>query len=125
MQCRETSRKVYRRDSSATSPSRSKSMNSWKLWTQLSSSRPSVMVSSEAILNAAILIVDDKEANVLLLRGLLRIAGYTQVSSTLDPATVCALHRENRYDLILLDLQMPGMDGFEVMEGLKVIEADG
>ena len=38
---------------------------------------------------------------------------------------VCALHRKNHYDLILLDLQMPGMDGFQVMEGLKEIETDG
>jgi PAS domain S-box-containing protein len=37
---------------------------------------------------------------------------------------VCALHRQNRHDLILLDLQMPGMDGFQVMEGLKTNEAD-
>ena len=41
------------------------------------------------------------------------------------PAEVCELHRKNRYDLILLDLQMPGMDGFQVMEGLKEIETDG
>ncbi len=38
---------------------------------------------------------------------------------------VCDLHRKNRYSLILLDLQMPGMDGFQVMEGLKEIEEDG
>ena len=35
------------------------------------------------------------------------------------------MHRKNRYDLILLDLQMPGMDGFQVMEGLKAIETEG
>ena len=49
---------------------------------------------------------------------MLREAGYTCVASTMDPREVCALHRK-RYDLILLDLQMPGMDGFQVIEGLK------
>ncbi|MGO4879678.1 MAG: SpoIIE family protein phosphatase [Bryobacteraceae bacterium] len=56
---------------------------------------------------------------------MLRIAGYASVESTTDPYQVCELHRKNRYALILLDLQMPGMDGFQVMEGLKEIEADG
>ncbi|MCX5757403.1 MAG: SpoIIE family protein phosphatase [Candidatus Hydrogenedentes bacterium] len=83
------------------------------------------MVSSSDILNAGILVVDDQEANVRLLEGMLRIAGYTSVESTTDPAAVCDLYRKNRYALILLDLQMPGMDGFQVMEGLKEIEKDG
>jgi serine phosphatase RsbU (regulator of sigma subunit) len=83
------------------------------------------MVTSGDILNARILVVDDKEANVRLIEGMLRVAGYTSVDSTTDPKQVCALHRENRYGLILLDLQMPGMDGFQVMEGLQAIEADG
>src|SRR5437588_911254 len=83
------------------------------------------MVSSAEILSARILIVDDKEANVRLLEGMLRVAGYSSVESTTDPAEVCRLHSENRYSLILLDLQMPGMDGFEVMEGLKKIEQGG
>jgi adenylate cyclase len=56
---------------------------------------------------------------------MLQGAGYVSVSSTRDPRTVCALHREHCYDLILLDLQMPGMDGFQVMEGLKEIETGG
>jgi serine phosphatase RsbU (regulator of sigma subunit) len=83
------------------------------------------MISSADILNAKILVVDDKEANVRLIEGMLRIAGYTDVSSTTNPGDVCALHREQRYSLILLDLQMPGMDGFQVMEGLKEIEQGG
>jgi serine phosphatase RsbU (regulator of sigma subunit) len=77
------------------------------------------------ILKAKILVVDDKEANVRLLEGMLRVAGYTSVTSTFDPAQVCELYREHRYSLILLDLQMPGLDGFQVMEGLKEIEGDG
>jgi serine phosphatase RsbU (regulator of sigma subunit) len=83
------------------------------------------MVTSADILNAKILIVDDKEANVRLIEGMLRVAGYTSVQSTTDPKEVCELHRNNHYDLILLDLQMPTMDGFQVMEGLKEIEAGG
>jgi signal transduction histidine kinase len=83
------------------------------------------MVSSADILNARILVVDDKPANVLLLEGMLRVAGYASIESTTNPKEVCDLHRKNRYSLILLDLQMPGMDGFEVMEGLNEIEADG
>jgi serine phosphatase RsbU (regulator of sigma subunit) len=93
-----------------------------RLW-NLRNKRPSV-VSAADILSARILVVDDKDANVLLLEGMLRVAGYTGVESTRDPAGVCELYRRNRYSLILLDLQMPGMDGFQVMEGLKEIEGD-
>ena len=84
-----------------------------------------LMISSSDILHGKILIVDDQEANVLLLERMLRGAGYVSITSTMDPREVCELHRKNRYDLILLDLQMPGMDGFQVMEGLKEIETDG
>ncbi len=84
-----------------------------------------MIVSEFHIFNASILIVDDQEVNVALLEKMLQQAGYTAVTSTMNPHEVCALHRKHRYDLILLDLQMPGMDGFEVMEGLKTNEADG
>ena len=83
------------------------------------------MISAADILNARILIVDDQDANVLLLERMLRGVGYACITSTMDPHEVCELHRSNRYDLILLDLLMPGMDGFQVMEGLKEIEPDG
>src|SRR5450631_1817769 len=83
------------------------------------------MVSQADILNAKILVVDDKPANVLLIEGMLRVAGYTCFHSTTNPQAVCKMHRDNGYDLILLDLQMPVMDGFEVMEGLKEIEQGG
>jgi PAS domain S-box-containing protein len=72
-----------------------------------------------------VLIVDDQPSNVLLLREMLGDAGYTCIASTTDPYEVCELHRKNRYDLILLDLQMPGMDGFQVMDQLKEIETNG
>ena len=83
------------------------------------------MVSSSDILNAKVLIVDDQEANVLLIERMLRGAGYVSIASTRDPREVRELHLKNRYNLILLDLQMPGMDGFQVMESLKEIETEG
>ena len=82
-------------------------------------------LSAPDILGASILIVDDQASNVALLEQLLGEAGYTRVASTMNPQEVCALHRRNGYDLILLDLQMPGLDGFQVMEGLKTNETDG
>ena len=82
------------------------------------------MISVPDIFNAKILIVDDQEANVRLLDLMLNRAGYTSITSTMDPQTVYEMHRQNHYDLILLDLQMPIMDGFQVMEGLKELELD-
>ncbi len=83
------------------------------------------VVGDEDIKNARILVVDDKLDNVRLIEAILRGAGYTSVESTTNSVDVCDLHRKNRYGLILLDLQMPGLDGFQVMEELKAIEGDG
>jgi len=82
------------------------------------------MIGPLDILRGKILIVDDQEANVALLEQMLHGAGYTAVSTTMDSGQVCELHLRHHYDLILLDLQMPGMDGFQVMENLKQIETD-
>jgi diguanylate cyclase (GGDEF)-like protein len=83
------------------------------------------MPSREDILNAKILVVDDSPDNIDLMEEILREEGYTDVSSTMLPEQVCPLHRQHCYDLILLDLQMPGLNGFQVMKGLKEIEQGG
>ena len=83
-----------------------------------------MMISEQEILNANILTVDDQDANIQLLEQMLRDDGYRLLTSTTDPHAVCALHRDNHYDLILLDLLMPDMDGFQVMEALKESETD-
>jgi CheY-like chemotaxis protein len=77
------------------------------------------MLTEADLLNAAILIVDDQAAHVQMLERLLKDTGYTRVSSTQDPKQVRPMHLANRYDLILLDLLMPELDGFGVMEGLR------
>jgi PAS domain S-box-containing protein len=82
------------------------------------------MINTQEIFHAHILIVDDQESNIQLLAQLLAEAGYTHVRSTMKPEEVCALHRAQQFDLILLDLQMPVMDGFAVMEGLKTSTVD-
>ena len=83
------------------------------------------MLTDNDLHHAKILIVDDQSAHVHLLERVLQEAGYLNVAATRDPQQVCALHREHRYDLILLDLQMPVMDGFGVMEALKADSAGG
>lgn len=82
------------------------------------------MIAESDIFSASILIVDDLQFNVRVLEQLLRNAGYNAVSSTTDPLQVCALHEKNHYRLILLDIEMAGMDGFQVMAGLKDITPD-
>lgn len=83
------------------------------------------MIHTSDLIKAKLLIVDDQAANVLLLERLLRSAGYTSISTTQNPTEVVGLHLQNQYDLILLDLNMPEMDGFQVMQDLRSVEGDG
>jgi len=77
------------------------------------------MRADEPLHAARILIVDDQEANVRLLERVLARAGYPNVLTTSDPTQVGALYREHEPDLIVLDLLMPIMDGYEVMQELS------
>lgn len=73
-------------------------------------------------LEGRILIVDDDVSVASLLEGILRSEGYANITSTTNPCEVAALHRQHRYDLILLDVGMPSLDGFGVLDELKAID---
>lgn len=81
-------------------------------------------INSEDILSANILIVDDQNTQILILEGMLRNAGYSSITSTTDPFAVCSLHLAHDYDLILLDMKMPGMNGFQIIERLTQMGMD-
>lgn len=74
--------------------------------------------------SAKILVVDDNPSNVLLLEKILSNAGYEAVQSTTDPLAVAGLHQREKFDLILLDIQMPKLDGFGVMRCLKELQIE-
>ena len=80
------------------------------------------MIDRSAIRDARLLVVDDNPENIELLMAVLEHAGYTNVSSTCEAAEVAGLHAEHRYDLILLDMQMPGLNGLDVIKALRTVE---
>jgi putative two-component system response regulator len=77
------------------------------------------MPKNEHLLSARILIVDDQEINLRLLEVLLRREGFTHIHSTTDPYSVLPAYVTYQPDIILLDLLMPGMDGFALIELLR------
>ncbi|MEF2266894.1 EAL domain-containing protein [Janthinobacterium sp. LS2A] len=83
------------------------------------------MISQADIYAAKILLVDDQEVNLRLLEHLLQSGGYTAITSTLDARAVAGLHQRHQFDLIILDLVMPGMSGYEVMDALRPLELEG
>ncbi len=82
------------------------------------------MLNKNEILKAKILMVDDEESNILVLETVLKQAKYTSLTSTTDSREAASLYKKLRPDLVLLDLRMPHMDGFAVIEQIKQIEAD-
>jgi DNA-binding response OmpR family regulator len=83
------------------------------------------MISASDLLSARILILVVDFDSARALEAVLTSAGHAGVTVATDPRTAVALHREHDFDAILLDVLMPGMDGFEVMEALKPFERDG
>ena len=73
----------------------------------------------EIVEEARILIVDDEEAGARVMERMLAKAGYTRITSTTDPRRVATLYREINPDLIILDLMMPHLNGYQVMDLLS------
>ncbi len=76
------------------------------------------------IKQASILIVDDQMTNIVLLEKILRSDGYQNITSTTQPIDVLELYMANQFDIVLLDLEMPRLNGFEVLEQLQNFERD-
>jgi len=70
---------------------------------------------------ASILVVDDEGANIRLLQKILEMAGYRNIVCTQNPLQVLELYQEHNSDLILLDLDMPELDGYGVMDQLNAL----
>ena len=82
------------------------------------------MLEEKTIKDAKILIVDDQPANVTLIEKMLDIDGYNNVISTTDPTQVEAIYLEQNSDLVLLDLNMPVMDGYQVLAKIREVDPD-
>ncbi|MBC8548108.1 MAG: response regulator [Candidatus Brocadiales bacterium] len=77
------------------------------------------MIQDQDILNARILIIDDSQRNIALLETMLSDAGYTSFVSITDPRKTMSLYTSFKPDLIILDINMPDMDGYQVMKMLQ------
>jgi len=75
--------------------------------------------------NANILIVDDQQPNIDVLEGYLEMEGYQNIKATTDPRQVLTLWADFEPDILLLDLTMPHLSGYEVMAQLKTLTEEG
>ena len=79
------------------------------------------MIPNQEVLDARILIIDDIQANVTMLEKMLDIAGYTSVLGITDSREVMGIYESFQPDIVLLDINMPHLNGYQVME--KINEA--
>jgi cyclic di-GMP phosphodiesterase len=77
------------------------------------------LVRTDIAREARILIIDDHQANIEALKRIMRSAGFVAVNSTTDPVAGIDLVRTWNPDVVLLDLHMPGVDGFGVLDAIR------
>ncbi|MHA7819861.1 MAG: response regulator [Erythrobacter sp.] len=82
------------------------------------------MIKSSEILSRKILAVDDEEANILLLQNLLQREGYSNIRCLTDSSAALAAYIDFEPDLVLLDLMMPEVDGFQLLEAFSRHDSD-
>ncbi|MCK4820557.1 response regulator, partial [bacterium] len=82
------------------------------------------MISRQDLLKSRLLIIDDNPVNVELLEATLSLGGYTSVLSITDPRKAENMYRAYKPHLVLLDINMPHLDGFQVMAQIKQVEGD-
>lgn len=77
------------------------------------------LVAPAEITSCRILAIDDEEANVLLLRSVLEREGYTDIHCLTEPKRAMRAYIDLQPDIVLLDLMMPEIDGFELLEAFS------
>ncbi|MFZ9394887.1 MAG: response regulator [Erythrobacter sp.] len=80
---------------------------------------PTPLIDNQEILSRRILAIDDEEANVLLLASVLEREGYSDIHCLTDPEKALECYVELAPDLVLLDLMMPKVDGFQLLEAFS------
>lgn len=80
---------------------------------------PTQLIDPKEILSRRILVIDDEEANVLLLQNLLQREGYTDVHCLTQSSKALGSYIDLEPDLVLLDLMMPEIDGFQLLEAFS------
>jgi putative two-component system response regulator len=83
------------------------------------------VLDSQRLEQATILIADDQESNAVYLERVLQRAGYATLVRTTDARTILPLYLQHRPDLVLLDLMMPYLDGYAVLDQVRSVSAAG
>lgn len=82
------------------------------------------MIPNQDVLDARVLIIDDTQANVTMLEKMLDNAGYTSVLGITDSREVMGLYESFQPDIILLDINMPHVNGYQVMEKINEVKKE-